>query len=200
MNFLVLSKVYKLIEIDCECENSRLDHIKVKDYEELETLLINYDYDYTPNEILIDGKYNRNIEEALATSDYLTLTCDNKKIKYADIQFLIKWFCKNKAVLEIKDEKKYCKECFEKNNKQLSFTKIKKILESKDEMHGLSTTHKIKFILFKNYGTKLSASQIYDIGKPWELNTLTPRNSVYARTSSLYKEGAIKRDGVSYFV
>ena len=200
MNYLVLSKVYKLVEDDCECENCRLDFTKVKNYEELEQLLIDYNYDYTPGQILIDVRYDSNIEEALATPNKLILTSDDKRISYAEIQFSIRWFCTNKAVIEVKDDKKYCKECFEKINKQLSFQMIKRILESKDEIHGLSTSQKIEYILIKNLGKKLTACQIYELGSPWDLKSLTPRNSVYARASSLYKEGTIKRDGILYFV
>jgi hypothetical protein len=67
-------------------------------------------------------------------------------------------------------------------------------------MFGLSTSQKIEYILIKNTGKKLTSAQIYEIGNPWDLKTLTPRNSVYARASSLHKEGTIKRDGELYFV
>lgn len=200
MNFLVLSKVYKLVEEDCECENSHLNFIRVKNYEELEQLLIDYGYDYIPGQILFDVRYNSNIEEALATYNKLILTSDNTKINYCDIQILIKWFCSSKAVIGVKDDKKYCKECFENINKQLCFKKIKSILSSNDETYGLSTSQKIEYILIKNPGKKLTACQIYDLGEPWDLKTLTPRNSVYARASTLYKSGIIKRDGILYFV
>ena len=39
MNYLVLSKIYKLIDEECECENSQLNFVKVKNYQELEKLL-----------------------------------------------------------------------------------------------------------------------------------------------------------------
>lgn len=200
MNYLVLSKVYKLVEDECECENCHLNLMKVKNYEELEQLLIDYEYDYNSGEILIDVRYDGNIEEALATPDKFVLTSDNKRIGYNEVHIPIRWFCKNKSVIEVKDDKKYCKECFEKINKQMSFQRIKHILESKDETFGLSTSQKIEYILMKNIGKKLSAAQIYEIGDPWDLKTFTPKNSVYARTSSLYKEGLIKRDGTLYFV
>jgi len=200
MNYLVLSKIYKLVEDSCECENFRLDQIKVKNYEELEQKMIEYKYDYIPKKILIDIKYNSNTEEALATPTSLILTSDETEINYSEVQFLIKWFCSNRVVIEEKDDKKYCKECFEQINKQQSFTVIKKILESKDEMKGLSTSQKIEYIIVKNTGKKLSAAQIYDIGAPWDLKTFTPRNSVYARASSLHKSGLIKRDGIMYFI
>jgi sulfur relay (sulfurtransferase) DsrF/TusC family protein len=80
------------------------------------------------------------------------------------------------------------------------FETVKKVLNSKDEMYGLSTSQKIEYILVKNQGKKLSASQIYDVGQPWDLKTFTPRNSVYARASSLHKTGLIKRDGLLYYV
>jgi hypothetical protein len=200
MNFLVLSKIYSLIDEECECENCKLEQVKLKNYEELEQKLLEFNYDYTPGEILIDVKYDSNIEEALAKDGSLILTSDDTKIEYSDVQFLIKWFCGGKAVIAVKDDKKYCQECFEQSNKQQSYAIIKKILESKDEMYGLSTSQKIEYILVKNKGKKLSAAEIYDIGAPWDLKTFTPRNSVYARASSLQKEGTIQRDGVMYYV
>jgi hypothetical protein len=202
MNFLVLSKIYKLIDDnDNECENSYLKKIYVKNYEELEKTLIDYNYDFIPGEILIDVKYNDSVEEALVKPDSLTLTSDNTDISYLKIQFFIKWFCSEKAVIQVKDDKKYCKKCFEKIiGKQVKFEKYKSILESKNEMNGLSTSLKIEYILTKNKGKKLSACQIYDIGNPWELTSFTPRNSVYARVSSLYKNGTIKRNGLYYSI
>jgi hypothetical protein len=143
MNYLVLSKIYKIIEEDLECENNQLHNITVKNYEELEEKLIKYGYDFTPGEILIDVKNGNNIEEALSKPKSLVLTSDNTKITYLGTKFLIKWFCDKQAVIEIKDDKKYCKECFEQNSKQqISFKKIKSILDSKDEMYGLSTSKK----------------------------------------------------------
>lgn len=200
MNYLVLSKIYKLVEDECECENCRFDHIKVDSYDFLVEKLDEYNYDYAPEEILIDVKYDSNQEEALVTPNSLSLTSDNTKINFSEIQFIIKWFCTNKAVIDIRDDKKYCEECFEQTNKQLSFITIKKVLESKDEMYGLSTSQKIEYILVKNPGKKLSAAQIYDIGSPWDLKTFTPRNSVYARASSLHQNGMIKREGLFYYV
>ncbi len=200
MNYLVLSKIYSLVKDSCECENNELNYLKLASYDELEQKLIEYNYDYSPGEILIDIKYDSNIEEALAKPDSLILTSDGTKIKYSDVQFLIKWFCTNKAVISIKDDKKYCQKCFELTNKQQSYTTIKNILNTEDEMYGLSTSQKIEYILVKNSGKKLSASQIYDIGTPWELKTFTPRNSVYARASSLHKSGLIKRDGILYYI
>ncbi len=192
MNFLILSKIYTLVEDDCE--NCKLEQFKLENYEELEQKLIEYNYDYVPKEILIDVIYDSNTEEVLATPDSLILTSDNTKISYSKVQFLIRWFCDNKAVISVRDDKKYCQKCFEKINKNLSYQTIKKILESKDETYGLSTGQKIEYILVKNKNKKLSAAQIYDMGMPWDLKTFTPRNSVYARTSSLYKNGLIQKD------
>jgi hypothetical protein len=199
MNYLVLSKIYKLVEDSQECENCKLNLIKVENYHELVEKLDQNNYDYTPEEILIDVRYESNQEEALVTPDSLTLTSDDTIINYSETQFLIKWFCTNKAVIEVRDDKKYCKECFENTNKQLTFAAIKKVLDSKDEMYGLSTSQKIEYILVKNKGKKLSAAEIYDLGDPWDLKTMTPRNSVYARASTLWQAGQIKRDGVLYY-
>ncbi len=206
MSYLIFSKLYTLIENDSnnlnnheECEHNYLNYIKVKNYNELETILTEYGYEFTPGEILIDVKNKSYIEEALATPDSLILTIDNTEIAYSEIHFIIKKMCNNIPVININYDKKYCKECFEKINKQLSFDEIKNILESKNEMQGLSTSKKIEYILVKNRGKKLSASQIYNIGSPWNLTTLTPKNSVYARTSSLYKKGIIKGDGIFYY-
>jgi hypothetical protein len=200
MNYLVLSKIYKLVEIETDCEHCKVEYIKFKNYENLVKKLDEYNYDYSPEEILIDVKYDSNIEEALVSPDSLILTSDNTEIVYSETHFIIKWFCSNKAAIDVKDDKKYCLDCFEQLNKQLSFDMIKKILDTKDEMYGLSTSKKIEYILVKNLGKKLSAAQIYNIGNPWDLKTFTPRNSVYARASSLYQSGSIKRDGVLYFI
>jgi len=202
MNYLVLSKLYNIIENEEHiCEHSKNELITVKNYKELEDTLISYNYDFTPENILIDIKTgNSTTEEVLATSQSLSLVSDNKEISYQDTRFIIKWFCEKKAVIEVRDEKKYCKECFEKLNKQQSFKKIKSIFDSKDEMNGLSTTQKIEYILIKNIGNKISASEIFDIGDPWNLSSFTPKNSVYARLSSLYKKGSIKRDGIHYYI
>lgn len=204
MNFPVLSKVYSLINNDPdkhECENCKLEKMNLKNYEQLEQKLIEYKYDYIQGKILIDVIYCSNIEEALATPatpDSLVLTSDETEIKYSKVKFLIKWFCTKEAVISVKDDKKYCQECFDKTNQ--TYDTIKKILETNNEMYGLSTSKKIEYILVKNTGTRLSALQIYNIGVPWDLKTFTPRNSVYARASSLYKNGAIKRSGFLYFV
>jgi hypothetical protein len=201
MNFLVLSKIYNILENNNqECENNQLIIVKANNYNELEKTLINHNYDYIPEEILISIKNGSVTEEALARPNSLVLTCDDTIIEYPGTQFLIKKFCTEKAVIEVKDDKKYCEKCFQKINKQVNFSKIKSILSSQDEMNGLSTSQKIEYILIKNSGKKLSASQIYDIGEPWDLKTFTPRNSVFARTSSLFNNGIIKRDGVLYYV
>jgi hypothetical protein len=202
MNYLVLSKIYKLVEDNNqECENCKLNYFKIDDYKSLVEKLDEYKYDYIPEEILIDVRYESNREEALAipqNPESLILTSDNTKINYSKIQVLLKWFCSSKAVIEVRDDKRYCKECFENINKQISFASIKKVLDSKDEMYGLSTSQKIEYILIKK--GKLSAAEIYDLGYPWDLKTMTPRNSVYARASTLWQEGHIKRDGVLYYI
>ena len=191
--------MYYLVEDDSECENSRLDVTKVDDYEELEAKLTENDYDFTPGSILVDVKVGVTVEEALARPDNLILTSDSTKITYPETEFLIGWFCNSKAVIGTKDSKKYCKECFEKLNDQIPLSKIVGILKTKDEMYGLSTGQKIEYILVKNKGVKLSSSQIYDLGCPWDLKSFTPKNSVQARVSSLYRNGSIKRDGALYY-
>lgn len=200
MNFLVLSKIYKLVKEEQECENCKLNLIRVKNYQDLVQQLSEYNYDYTPEKILIDVKYQSNQEEALVTPDSLTLTSDNAEVNFSDVQFIIRWFCSNKAVIEVRDDKKYCKECFENTNKQLTIAAIKRVLDSKNEMYGLSTSQKIEYILVKNKGRKLSAAEIYKLGDPWDLKTMTPRNSVYARASTLCQLGQIKRDGLLYYI
>jgi hypothetical protein len=200
MNYLVLSKIYTILDGKEECENCKLNSFKIEDYESLVEKLDEYNYDYTPEEILIDVIYESNREEALATPESLTLTSDDTKIDYSEIKVLLKWFCSEKAVIEVKDDKKYCKECFENTNKQITFAQVKKILDTKDEMYGLSTSQKIEYILVKNKDKKLSAAEIYTLGDPWDLKTMTPRNSVYARASTLWQAGQIKRDGVLYYV
>jgi len=200
MNYLVLSKIFKLVKDLQDCENCKLCLVKVDNYNQLTEKLDENNYDYTPEKILIDIKYMTNQEEALATPDSLILTSDDTKINYSDAQFLIKWFCENKAVIEVRDDKKYCKECFESVNNQLTYAAIKKILDSEDEMYGLSTSQKIEYILIKNKGKKLTAAEIYDLGDPWDLKTMTPRNSVYARASTLWQASKIKRDGLLYYI
>lgn len=200
MNYLVLSKIYKLVNDDSECECSKTHYFTLNNYDELIDKLNNFNYDYTPDKILIDVKYHNNIEEALVSTESLILTSDNKEVKYNEIQFILKWYCPNTSVIEIKDDKKYCKTCFENISRQLTFRAIKSILESEDEMNGLSTSEKITYILIKNKGTKLSAAQIYELGDPWNLKTMTPKESVYARTSTLYKDGKIKKMGIMYYI
>jgi len=201
MNYLTVSSSYKLVDDESLCENNRLDQISVSDYYELEDILISYSYDFIPNNILIDAKGPNGIEEVLATPSSLTLTCDSKKINYDKTIFLIKWFCNKNAVIEKIDDKKYCKCCYVDNNQVLNseFEKIKEILESDDKTTGLSTSKKIQFILINN-DKKLTAKEIYELGVPWSASGKTPRNTVYARCSTLYQEGVICKEGTRYFV
>lgn len=199
MNYLVLSKIYRIIKDEEICENSRMKYIKVSSHNDLISKLKEYNYDYNEEEILLDVKYNGIVEEVLSTPKCLILTSDNTKINYNEINFMIKWYCGNKADIEYIGDVKYCRECYEKKN-QLSYDKIKEILESKNETYGLTTFDKIRYILYKNIGSKLTSLQIYKMGEPWDLKTMTPRNSVYARLSIMYKNGDIKKEGNLYYI
>lgn len=200
MNYLILSKIYNLVEEETECENSKLFCAKAGNYENLKEILDNYEYDYIPDQIVIDARYKTVVEEVVVCPDSITLSIDGKKIKYEEVSFLIKKFCTSPAVIEIKDDKKYCATCFERINGQITFEMVKNILSSKDEMKGLTTTQKIEYILLKNKGKKLTAPKIYELGYPWELKTFTPRNSVYARASTMSKNGIIKKEGAAYYI
>ncbi len=200
MNYLTLSKVYKSIEDKAICEHTTQIAIKANNYTELESKLTEYGHDFTEGSTSIDVKYKGVVEEASATPDELLLGCDNTSIEYSKVLFLIKIFCSENAEIEVKDEYKICRICFEKKYGQLPFDQVKEIIDSKNETNGLTTSSKIEYILVKNKGKRLSCSDIYEIGKPWNLKTLTPRNSVYARVSSLFKKGLIKKDGILYYV
>lgn len=203
MNYLVLSKLYKLIdnEEDNEimCENSKKITVNVESREELINVLEEHNYEYNPEEILMDSKNGSYTEEVLVTPEKTILTSDSTETEIYKVNFLIVKYCKNSAAIEIKDDGKYCEKCFVKKNKDLSFSRIENILRSKDETYGLSTSKKIEYILIKN-GIRLTASEIYSLGDPWDLKTFTPRNSVYARIASLHKYGSIKKDGLKYYV
>ena len=72
-------------------------------------------------------------------------------------------------------------------------------MESDDKTSGLSTSKKIQFILVCS-GKPLTANEIYEKGKPWAASGKTPKNTVYARCSTLYQEGVICKEGTKYYV
>jgi hypothetical protein len=57
----------------------------------------------------------------------------------------------------------------------------------------LPVSKKIYFIL-KFTGERMTCSSIYDYGKPWNIYGLTPRNTITARCSTLYRDGFIQKD------
>jgi hypothetical protein len=199
MNYLVLSKIYKIIDKhDGEaCETGSSKKISFTNYEELTNYLKKHDYDYEFKEFLIDVVYKQNKEEALITEsgesedseNKIILTTDNTSVRYSDVKFVINNFCKNKADIDVIGYKKYCEFCFNKEN-QITVEQTKKILATKNETHGLSTSEKIKYILAKS-PTELTGGEIYKLGEPWDLKTFTPKNSVLARISTLHKNKQI---------
>jgi len=197
MSYAVISKIYRLVEGTHDCEESILESLIIKDYEELVDILEDYKLDYNPQEILVDVKYKGIVEDALAMPTKLVLAVDQKEIMYKDVKFLIMKYCQRKSVIEVIDDKKLCKECFEGKN-QLTFEEIKNILG--DNTYGMTTADKIIKVLHQHQGKKLTSTEIYTLGKPWNLRTLTPRNSVQARASTLYEKGEIKREGDRYYI
>ena len=88
MNYLMLSKKFKLPTDLIECEHSCLEKVQVSNYTELEEILTNYNYDIIPGNILIDVRTKFNVtEEALATPETLILTSDGTKIEYTNVIF-----------------------------------------------------------------------------------------------------------------
>ena len=200
MDYFSVVNNYKLITEESSCENNQNKNIKVGNYQELENILISYEYDFIPEHIIIDTKGPYVTEEALATPDSLTLVSDSKKINYNKTIFMIKWFCNSNADIEVVDDKKYCKSCYEKYTGRPPLEKIKEILNSDDKTIGLSTSKKIHYLLLENKGQKLSAAEIYNLGIPWAATGNTPRNTVYARASSLYQDGLINKEENKYYV
>lgn len=199
MSYMALSKLYSILEDSSnQCEYSKKLILIMNDYDHLITLLNHYNYDYIQGNILILIKYELNIEEALATENELILTSDNTRINYKDAKLVITKYCNRKAVISVTSGKKYCKKCFPDKN-QLDLSHILMILKKKDITYGLNVPDKIEYILGKHPGKKFSASEIYELGKPWDLRTLTPRNSVCARLSSLYRNGTIKKENNLYY-
>jgi hypothetical protein len=198
MNYLFISKTYKLIE-GHTCENNKIHKVTASDYYSLKNILENNNYKPIPKSIIIEAIVNKNTEIVVATPTSLVIASDSKKISYNNITFVIKWSCDKKAEVEVIDDKKYCKTCFSSCFPNLhSIDEIKKILKTNDETLGLSTSKKIQYILSKS-DKKLSAKEIYEKGIPWSAKGNTPKNTVYARISTLFREGIINKDGMLYY-
>jgi len=176
-----------------------MHEINAFDYNHLTKILDEYNYDYIPENITIDVKYNGLIEEALINSEKIILTADNKQINYSQIIILLKWFCNNKADIEIIDSGKYCKKCFEIYSKE-NFENVLEILNSKDKTSGLSVSKKIQYILLS--GSKMTSKEIYDIfvKEKWKISGCTPKHTVQARCSTLYNLGIIRKEGDKYYM
>jgi hypothetical protein len=210
MNYLILSKIYSLTKDDSElCQNSKVVIVKPIDYHELKELMDKYNYDTGPT-FLVEIINVQTREEATASIDHPNrlLLSDGKYIGYCEKGtgtenikgVIIKEYCDNSAEIDIRDEGLYCGKCFEKLNDQLSFSKIKSILESGDETYGLSTSKKIEYLLIKAKGKRMTAMEIYKQGSPWDLKTFTPKNSVFSRISILHKQNVIKKDPHGYWI
>jgi len=202
MNYQSVSLKFKLLDEPCDCENWRPMELHVTDYFDLEDKLINLNYDIIPNNIIIDvrilTKTNNNlIEEALATPKSLVLVSDFTEIPWENAIFLVKWFCNQPAIIEVKGDKKYCKKCFHSDK---NIDEIINLLKSKDPKKGLPTSKKIQYILLENSPEKLSVSEIYNKGMPWEMVGLTPKNSIAARCSTLFYADIIQKKGKKYFI
>ncbi len=67
-------------------------------------------------------------------------------------------------------------------------------------MDQMSTSRKIQLILHKNKGKLLTSTEIYEMGKPWDISGRTPKNTIVARCSTLQKNGVVLKKDNKYFV
>lgn len=183
------------------CENTQTKTVRVDDYYELQDLLSEYGYDIPKHDL--DAKINNNsiTEDVLVNEDDITLVCDDTKVKYSDVQFVILVYCNDQSVIRIKDEGEYCQECFEKMTYPPLETIQTVLKEAKENpFKGLSVSKKIQYILSTNLDTKLTSTQVYEKGKPWEVAGKTPKNTIAARCSTLSKKGHIQKEGKLYYL
>lgn len=61
-----------------------------------------------------------------------------------------------------------------------------------------STSKKIQAILIF-YKKELTSSEIYELGKPWNITGKTPKNTVIARCSTLYHNNYIEKNEKGYY-
>lgn len=67
-------------------------------------------------------------------------------------------------------------------------------------MDQMSTSRKIQLILHNNRGKLFTSTEIYEMGKPWDISGRTPKNTIVARCSTLQKNGIVLKKDNKYFV
>ena len=197
MNLNII-KHYDLVE-NCLCSNVKTKYISVKNFTELRDILIEYGYDDVP--YTLDAKVDNNtIVEDVSVScgnNLVNLDCDNTKVSYDQVKFMVKVYCNNNAVIMVKDQGEYCEKCYKQIPNVPKLNIVYKVLKENDPFKGLSVSKKIQFILKK--GDKLTSTQIFEEGKPWEAIGKTPKNTIAARCSTLCQKGFIKKEGSFYY-
>ena len=148
-------------------------NFKVNDYNELKKKLIEYNHDCNTIEFDCYYKNSKVLENVYVKNEILYFCSDNKKVDYSNIKFEIVIDSDSNNNIE--------------NNKEI-------ILSTSN----LSTSRKIQYILLKK--KLLTSLEIYEEGKPWNCKGKTPKNTVIARCSTLYKNGYIKKINNKYFI
>lgn len=69
-----------------------------------------------------------------------------------------------------------------------------------DNVCIMSVSKKIQLILHINKGKYFTSSEIYEIGEPWNVSGKTPRNTIIARCSTLYRNGIILKKDNKFYV
>jgi len=207
MDFIRVNYQFELVNKSVEdslCFASVIKYLEVDNFEELRNILIKYGYQTDTCEIF-DAKVNNSVisEEVYVSSkdNQVTLTCDDTKISYKYVKFIIKKFCQNQSVINIRDQGLYCEKCYTRIANRLNYPNLEKIreylLDPGYKMSGLSVAKKIQFIL-KSSKLPMSSKEIYETGIPWEISGITPFNTIAARCSTLYQNKIIKKTSTKY--
>lgn len=199
MSSISIFSNFKLVEHTTLCEHIQELHFFVHDYNELVQVLTNYNYDYVPDNILLNAHYKSSkiAEEVLITEKgNPIITSDNTVVNYNDLSFVINQYCQNNSAIEVIDQGHYCESCFEKVHGEWSLGNVINVLKSSPK---LPTSKKIQYILL-SHKRPMTSTEIYSSGMPWDISGSTPKNTVCARCSTLALNGVIKRSNNVYFI
>ncbi len=203
MNCLNIVQQFENVTTAKLCENERDQFLKFDDFFELQEYISNHGYDIP--KLSFDAKVCNVIEEVTVDEDNVTLLCDDTEVSFETVEFFIRVFCNEDSVINIKDQGNYCEKCYNLIAKKYNFPKLETVKTALKEhkenpFKGLSVSKKIQYILSLELGTKMSSSQIYQKGIPWEVAGKTPKNTIAARCSTLCQNGFIKKKDTMYFI
>lgn len=182
---------FRIPEEEILCENVRNEYLKVNNFKELQQKLAELNYDVPKYDFDVRLSSSSLIEEALINEKEVILVSDGQKVSYASVEFLVKVFCDLKSVIGLEDQGYFCERCY---NSVIKRPPLDVVLKKRNH---LPVSKKIQLILSQN--NQLTSSEIYEKGKPWNIEGKTPKKTIAARCSTLYQKKIIKKEKNKFF-